>query len=215
MVNAAIPIQLMNVPTDTGLVHVPMHNGMVIPYIALRHLDGTLEFGQIDHDRVAECLSDQRCQLCAQPLADAAVLMVRPMDFGAGYCPEPAQHPECAAYAIRACPMLAGRLRRHRDRTRPQQRQCTAAAAAGCWCGKPVAPDLDAIVRSGRPATPWYSVRFSMAEYKLKMSVRKGPRGISLALVNPKIRLVSWGDPDKEDVGRVLVYGLPIPGGPA
>ncbi|MEV0236812.1 hypothetical protein [Nonomuraea sp. NPDC050786] len=199
MANAAIPIQLATAET---------HNGMVIPYIALRHLDGTPEFGQIDHDRVAECLIEQRCQLCAQPLADAAVLMVRPMDFGAGHCPEPAQHPECAAYAIRACPMLSGRLRRHRDRTRPQRRQCTAA---GCWCGDPVTPDLDAIVRSGQPATPWYSVWFPMAEYKLKMSARKGPRGISLAIINVKIRLVSWGDPDRDDLGRVLVYGLPLP----
>jgi hypothetical protein len=198
--NAAIPIQL---------IHAPQHNGMVIPYITLRHLDGTPEFGQIDHDRVAECLLEARCQLCAQELADAAVLMARPQDFGAGYSPEPAQHPECAAYSIRACPMLSGRLPRHRDRTRPQRRQCTTAA--GCWCGQPYEPDVDAIVRSGRAATPWYSVRFPMDEYKLKMSARKGPLGISLALVNEKIRLVSWGDPDQADLGRVLVYGLPTP----
>ncbi|TYB71145.1 hypothetical protein FXF51_01545 [Nonomuraea sp. PA05] len=204
MANAAIPIHLANAPT---------HNGMVIPYIALRHADGTPEFGQIDHNRVAECLTGRLCQLCAQELADAAVLMARPQDFGAGYTPEPAQHPECAAYSIRACPMLSGRLHRHRDRTRPQRRQCTMAA--GCWCGQPYEPDTDAIVRSGRAATPWYSVRFPMDEYSLEMSARKGPRGISLALVNAKIRLVAWGDPDQADLGRVLVYGLPIPGAPS
>ncbi|MEU7855143.1 hypothetical protein [Nonomuraea sp. NPDC049141] len=200
MANAAIPIQFAYAPT---------HNGMVIPYIALRHADGTPEFGQIDHDRVAECLLEKRCQLCAQRLTDTAVLMARPQDFGAGYGPEPAQHPQCAAYAIRACPMLSGRLPRHRDRTRPQRRQCSRPAA--CWCGQPTEPSADAIIRSGRAATPWYSVRFPMAEYELKTSARKGPRGISLALTNPKIRLVSWGGPDQADLGRVIVFGLPLP----
>jgi hypothetical protein len=88
--------------------------------------------------------------------------------------------------------------------------------AAACWCGEPPAPpSTDAVIRSGRAASPWYSVRFPMSEYEVKMSARKGPRGISLALINLKIRLVSWGDPDKADLGRVLVYGLPMPGGPA
>ncbi|SEU46828.1 hypothetical protein [Nonomuraea wenchangensis] len=207
MANAAIPIHL---------AHVPTHNGMVIPYITLRHADGTPELGRVDHNLVAECLTGRRCQLCARPLdtgADAAaVVMARPMDFGYGYVPEPAQHPECAAYAIRACPMLSGRLPRLRDRTRPQRRQCTAVAA--CWCGLDEPPSVDAIVRSGRPATPWYSVRFPMTEYELLMTARQGPRGISLhALTNPKIRLVSWGDPEWDDMGRAVVYGLPLPDG--
>ncbi|WP_188194862.1 hypothetical protein [Nonomuraea sp. SYSU D8015] len=202
MANTAIPIQLAYAET---------YNGMVIPFITLRHADGTPEFGQIDHNRVAECITGRLCQLCAQPLTDAAVLMARPMDFGYGYVPEPAQHPECAAYAIKACPMLSGRLPRLRDRTRPQRRRCTLSAA--CWCGEPPAPpSVEAIVRSGRPATPWYSVRFPMAEYEVTMTARKGPRGISLhALTHRKIRLVSWGDPDKADLGRVIVYGLPMP----
>ncbi|TMR90510.1 hypothetical protein [Nonomuraea basaltis] len=200
MANTAIPIQLAYAVT---------YNGMVVPFITLHHADGTPELGQIDTNRVSWCITEARCQLCAQPLTEAAVLMARPQDFGQGYVPEPAQHPWCAAYAIKACPMLSGRLPRHRDRTRPQRRQCTLSSAY--WCGRSESPSVDAIVRSGRAATPWYSVRFPMAEYEVKMTARKGPRGISLALVNAKIRLVSWGDPDKTDLGRVLVYSLPTP----
>ncbi|MCF6467309.1 hypothetical protein FAF44_02630 [Nonomuraea sp. MG754425] len=204
MANAAMPIHL---------IHAPTHNGMVIPYIALRHADSTPEFGQVSHDRTARCFIKRRCQLCARELGDAAVLMARPQDFGHGYGPEPAQHPECAAYSIRACPMLVGRLPRHRDRTRPQRRQCSRPDA--CWCGEPPAPpSADTIIRSGRAASPWYSVRFSMAEYEVNMSARKGPRGISLrALTHRKVRLVTWGQPEQADLGRVLMYGLPMPTG--
>lgn len=201
MANAAIPIQL---------AHIPTHTGMVIPYIAFRHADDTPEFGQIDHLRVAECITERRCQLCAQPLTGAAVLMARPQDFSLGYVNEPAQHPWCSGYANRACPMLSGRLPRHRDRLRPQRRQCTVPAS--CWCGQPAAPpSVDAVIRSGRAATPWYSVRFPMDEYEVKMTARKGPRGISLALARWKIRLVSWGEPDWTDLGRVILHGLPQP----
>ncbi|MGR6921246.1 hypothetical protein ACU635_43980 [[Actinomadura] parvosata] len=201
MANAAIPIQL---------IHAPQHNGMVIPYIALRHADGTPELGRVEPVRVAECLTDRLCQLCAQQLGAAAVGMARPQDFGYGYIPEPAQHPECAAYAIRACPMLLGRLPRLRDRTRPQRRRCDRADI--CWCGADEPPSVDAIVRSGRAATPWYSVRFPMSEYEVVESARKGPRGISLrAFTDPKVRLVSWGDPDLYELGRVVMNGLPTP----
>ncbi|MEW1843011.1 hypothetical protein AB0392_34155 [Nonomuraea angiospora] len=184
---------------------------MVIPYITLRHADGTPEFGRVNTPKLAECIIERRCQLCARKLTDAAVLMARPQDFGYGYVPEPAQHPECAAYATKACPMLSGRLPRHRDRTRPQRRQCSRSDA--CWCGEPPAPpNADAVIRSGRAASPWYSVRFSMDEYEVNMSARKGPRGISLhALTHRKVRLVTWGHPEKTDLARVLLFGLPEP----
>ncbi|MEV1003346.1 hypothetical protein [Nonomuraea sp. NPDC050202] len=201
MANAAIPIQL---------IHAPQHNGMVIPYIALRHADSTPEFGRVEPARVTECILERRCQLCAQELADAAVLMARPQDYADGYVPEPAEHPWCAAYSIRACPMLSGRLPRHRDRTRPTRRHCTLPEA--CWCGSNEPPSVDAIVRSGRAATPWYSVRFPMSEYEVVESARKGPRGISLrALAHPKVRLVARGHPEPHDLVRLVLWDLPWP----
>ncbi|MEU4576014.1 hypothetical protein [Nonomuraea sp. NPDC023979] len=203
MANVAIPIHLANAPA---------HNGMVIPYISLRHADGTPELGRVEPARVTECLTGQLCQLCSRRLDGAAVLMARPQDFGHGYVSEPAQHPECAAYAIKACPMLAGRLPRLRDRTRPQRRCCSRADF--CWCGLDEPPSVDAIIRSGRAATPWYSVRFHMDEYEVVESARKGLRGISLhALTRRKVRLVSWGNPDVYELGRIVMNGLPLPGG--
>lgn len=195
----------MNVPIPVQLAHLPTHAGMVVPFITSRHLDGTPAFGQVDRDLVATCLASRRCQLCAAELEDVAVILARPQDFAQGYVDEPAQHSWCAAYAIKTCPMLSGRLPKHRDRTL-SKRGC---GDPGCWCTETVTGP-DNFIRANRPATPWYSVRIPMSDYRVIDSARKGPRGLSLKnLRNPKIRLVSRGRPETADLGRILMFGLP------
>ncbi|MEY9839532.1 hypothetical protein [Streptacidiphilus sp. EB103A] len=75
----------------------------------------TAVFGAVDNRRRKIVLRQGRCQVCAQRLEDTAVFLVRPQDRLHGWTPEPAVHPEgCFPYSHAACPMLDGRMPRHR-----------------------------------------------------------------------------------------------------
>ncbi|WP_189243033.1 hypothetical protein [Planobispora rosea] len=193
----SIPIQLADRPTWRGLV---------VPAITLRHRNGTPVLGEVDSDTVADCLIGQRCQLCDQGLEEVAVLMARPQDFVRGYVDEPAQHPWCATYTIRACPMLSGRLQRHRTSPR-SARPC---GDPRCQCASWNTTTPDAVIRAGQDADPWFSVRFSATDYTLRPSARGAPKGVSLRhLTRSKIRLVTPGRPSADDLAIIARLGLP------
>ncbi|GGK90888.1 hypothetical protein Ppa06_57370 [Planomonospora parontospora subsp. parontospora] len=197
-------------PVPALLANLPTWRGIVVPYVTLRHDDGTPLLGEVNRPRLAECLHDARCQLCHAPLktADAAVLMARPMDFGQGYVNEPAQHPWCAAYAVKACPMLSGRL----DRNRVRLRSSHCCGDPGCVCAEwaKQEPSIDAQIRAGQPASPWFSVRFPVTAYTLRRSARGPAKGVALPDRSiTKIRLVSAGRPDRVDLTRILLFDLP------
>lgn len=100
-------------PIPMRLAHRPTRNGLVVPYVSMTGTDGTAYLGQTRGKAVAECVVNYRCQICGRPLDRTRPLLflVTQQVIDEAFSTEPALHPECAAYSIKACPMVAGRMR--------------------------------------------------------------------------------------------------------
>lgn len=144
----AIPI-----PIPERCASRPLHQGLVVPYVSLT-IDGTAHLGQTHGLHVAEAIAYQLCQICGQKLDDKAVFLLTATQLEDRFTAEPGMHPECAAYAQRACPMVSGRMptysRKVRDHTG------TACNEPGCDCGGWVTENPGE--HAGAPAEPWFAV---------------------------------------------------------
>ncbi|MFB7720171.1 hypothetical protein [Nocardia sp. NPDC056100] len=115
--NSDVPSSNSSRPPIPARLHdKPTAQGLTIPYLTLCHR-GRLApvWGAIDPHRYALVLTLRLCQVCGENLGDGegpgnrVIVFVRPQDWLRGVGPEPGVHPECAAYSIRACPMLVPR----------------------------------------------------------------------------------------------------------
>ncbi|MFI6909755.1 hypothetical protein ACIBKY_51430 [Nonomuraea sp. NPDC050394] len=196
-------------PIPRQLRHLPHWNGLLIPAITIRHRDNTPILGEVDFDKVATFLRAGLCQLCGEPLGkptNTAVAMVRPADMMRGWINEPAQHRWCADYSRQSCPMLAGRLDRYRQTPR-SARRCGDPL---CLCDGWTADNVDGVIRSGQAADPWYAVSFPASSYRLAYTARGELRGVLLKhLKQPKIELVTRGNPGADDLALIVALGLP------
>jgi hypothetical protein len=157
------------VPIPVALAHLPVVAGMVVPWVTASAADGRPVFGQIDATRHDSCLMRRLCQVCGDALGDRTVLLVRDRDLRNQFTAEPGLHPWCAAYTMRACPMVAGRMDHYRRTPR--------STTAGPLPRPPHAEDdvLSALVdlavlleransisqsaaRRGAPAEPWSAI---------------------------------------------------------
>lgn len=134
-------------PIPERLAHLPVQGGLVVPVIAVARGDGQFDHGVNNATAAREMIRRGLCGICAEPLTGVVVAVTAKPETG--YATDPPMHPECAAYSMRACPMLAGRLPRYRDRSQSDA----------------VDPTLP--VHRGEPAPPtWYAVwltRYSQA----------------------------------------------------
>ena len=128
----------------THLINRPQSGGLVLPWITAQTRDGQYLFGMITDLGQTRCLTEYRCQVCAQRLPDRAVLFARESDLDARCTPEPATCPPCSRYSIRACPMLKGQMGHYRASVHP------------ALAGIPVTAEQ--LLRQGTPAEPWYAV---------------------------------------------------------
>ncbi|EXG81980.1 hypothetical protein [Cryptosporangium arvum] len=126
------------------LVGCPRSGGLVVPWVTPSTREGIALFGQLTDLAVAVCLLEECCQICGNRLLDRAVLFARESDLRLQCTPEPPVCPPCAAYSIRACPMLAGSQTHYRATTHP--------ALAG------TPPTTGALLRQGASAEPWHAV---------------------------------------------------------
>ena len=112
-------------PIPVHLSSLPTVGGLVVPYITLRHRNGTAALGLVDYSRMAHCFQEHRCGVCGEVVADRLVFLMRGMDLIRARSAEPGLCPPCAAYTMAACPMVAGQMAHYR-RTRPTflRRQC-------------------------------------------------------------------------------------------
>jgi hypothetical protein len=122
------------------LAHLPTVGGLVVPWITSRDARGRHQFGTVDHERMNLCLRQRLCGVCGRELDDRLVLLMRLSDLTSQCTNEPALHPQCAAYASGACPMVAGRLDRYRTTVEQDHEGAESA------------------IRSGAPAEPWFAV---------------------------------------------------------
>lgn len=140
-------------PIPAHLAHRPTRSGLVVPYISITTADGAAHLGQTRAKAVGECIVNYLCQICGRHLDRR-----RPLLFLAtqeaiddAFSTEPALHPECAAYSIKACPMVAGRMPTYaKHQTDLTGRPC---GESGCDCGG-IVSTLGG--RAGQPAPAWF-----------------------------------------------------------
>jgi hypothetical protein len=131
-------------PVPVQLAHRPVVAGLVVPYVTPQAGDGRWLFGVIDQQRLWQCLTHRWCQICGRPLDRPLVLLLRETDLTRQRISEPGCHPVCAAYTMRACPMVAGRTGRYRS--------------TPVRLDQHMVPASDAPARLGAPAEVWYAV---------------------------------------------------------
>lgn len=148
-------------PIPQRLLHRPIVGGLVQPWINVALHDGGVDFRAQHHARTRQALIDSLCQVCGERLTDMIVLLGGPAQLAQNIYDEPPLHPECASYARKACPMLAGRMTTFATgpsvSERERGRRCYLP---DCDCGGWVpTPGLEPTVRQdGAPAHPWYAV---------------------------------------------------------
>jgi len=131
----------------------PLSGGLVVPYISLV-AQGRTRLGVAHGIKVAACVVDYLCQICGQALGDPPYLFLATQTMlDEGFSPEPALHPECAAYSVKACPTVAGRMATYNQHPHdPSGQPCDAP---GCDCGGWTSPDGGT---AGRQAEAWFRV---------------------------------------------------------
>ena len=131
----------------------PLLGGLVVPYISLV-AEGRTHLGGTHGKRVAECVAHYLCQICGQSLgAPPFLFLATPTMVEEGFSGEPALHPECAAYSVKACPMVAGRMATYSKH--PHDVTGAPCNLPGCGCGGWVGGESAV---AGKAAEPWLRV---------------------------------------------------------
>jgi hypothetical protein len=167
-------------PIPIRLAHLPTVGGLVVPFVTPHTPDGRYLFGGVDAGRQRRCLTDRLCGVCGQPLlarpGERLILLMRLSDLPHRRTSEPALDPVCAAYTRAACPMVAGRLSRHRP--------------IPMRLGPGMVP-VDEAARLGAAAEPWFAVWLS--RYDTVIDPRNGQPAASYAGIRPRrICPITW-----------------------
>lgn len=86
----------------------PQFKGYPVPYIVLIRPDGTPDFRVANEERRDEVIGRRLCHLCGEPLGWWIAFIGGPSAIAQRLFYDPAMHPECARYAVVACPFLRG-----------------------------------------------------------------------------------------------------------
>lgn len=181
----------MNPSIPIHLYHRPVVGGLAAPYISVEHRDGRAVLGVVHNSRLERCLAECLCQTCGEPLRDRVVVMFRPSDKTAGYASEPGMHPECAAYSMKACPVLNGTAAKHR--TAPRNLEGQPCGEPGCDCAGWVSTDpKQADARARADVDPYFAMWLRRSDYRIVNDELGRPSGIVLVGFEPlKVRPVN------------------------
>lgn len=149
----------MTVPIPVALAHRPTLGGLVVPWVNITLADGTADFRGVHNTKWLTAWREGRCQTCGERLRGLSVFLGGDRQVS-GYFDEPPLHPECAAYAIKACPMVAGNLSHYASSVSPgHTSRGHVCPDAGCDCGGWVeTPGLAVVEHGGEPAHDWWAV---------------------------------------------------------
>lgn len=139
-------------PIPQFLAHLPTRNGLVVPYISLE-LGGRVHFGQTRGIRVAECFVSDLCQICGRSIEHRPYLFLATQAMiDDGFSSEPPLHPVCAAYSVKACPMVGGRLAAYAK----HQANLDGAPCPDPDCSCAGIVSNGGPGQPGEPAKPWF-----------------------------------------------------------
>ncbi|MGE3272802.1 MAG: hypothetical protein AB7P40_28960 [Chloroflexota bacterium] len=93
--------------------------GLPIPFAQLR-VDGRPDFRSLDQALVKQCVESRLCGLCGRVLDYWIAFIGGPACRQNRLFKDPAMHPDCAAYAARACPFIAGSKTKYSSRPLPE-----------------------------------------------------------------------------------------------
>jgi len=140
-------------PIPARCARRPLLGGLVVPYISLV-AEGRTHLGGTHGKRVAECVAHYLCQICGQRLDPPPYLFLATQSMiDEGFSSEPALHPECAAYSVAACPMVAGAMATYNKA--PHDVTGKPCGDPGCGCGGWTSDQSHV---AGKPADAWFRV---------------------------------------------------------
>lgn len=145
-------------PIPVALAHRPTIGGLVAPWVNVPLADGGVDFRATHHSKWLRAWTEGICQTCGRSLTVRPVVFLGGRNEFAGYFGEPPLHPECAAYAQRACPMVAGRQAAYGDRPELAHGQRGKTCPdPGCDCGG-WTPHPGGAPHYGDPAHEWWAL---------------------------------------------------------
>jgi hypothetical protein len=95
--------------------------GYPIPYIQFRSAAGAADFRVVDEERKLAAVRQRRCAICGQRTGTDLWLIGGPACREHGTFTELPMHGECARYAARACPFVAGTATKYSTQALPQE----------------------------------------------------------------------------------------------
>jgi hypothetical protein len=91
------------------LKSLPTHGGYPVPFLVMRSNDGVPDFRVTDMERWWDSVNKNLCSLCGQPNDYWLYFIGGPISINdTRLFFDPATHHECALYALKVCPYLAG-----------------------------------------------------------------------------------------------------------
>ncbi|MCW2674816.1 MAG: hypothetical protein JWP14_3405 [Frankiales bacterium] len=146
-------------PIPLALAHRPTLGGLAVPWVNITLADGGVDFRGVHNTKWQQAWRDSICQTCGLPLDGLSVFLGGDRQV-AGYFDEPPLHPVCAAYATKACPMVAGKLSHYAKGDSPSETsRGHVCPDEGCDCeGWRPTPGLPQTEHGGEPAHDWWAV---------------------------------------------------------
>ncbi|WP_157186692.1 hypothetical protein [Nocardia jiangxiensis] len=155
-------------PILARLHDAPTAHGLTIPFITLCHRQRRDPiWGAIDPTHLHLVFSFALCQVCGKSFGDRVVVLLRPQDWALGVAPEPGLHPECCSYAVRGCPVLAGRITHYRSRAAAARITRCDDPACECRIWLPPETGSQEDLRAGKPIDDWYAVWLDRDDYQI------------------------------------------------
>jgi len=115
-----IPLRPGLPPLPDRMAQLPKdHRGYPVPWF-VAWVDGKPDFRIVDPAKMDQAIHHPICWLCGQHLDGDLVFVIGPMCAVNRTSSEPPSHPDCAAFAARACPFLTMPKAERREGNLPQ-----------------------------------------------------------------------------------------------
>lgn len=115
------PVEIEQLPVDA--------RGFVVPWFVATGDDGQPDHRMIDGRKFTKAIREQRCWVCGGKLGRIKASVVGGMCAINVISSEPPSHPQCARYAVQACPFMSRPRARRNEKALPEDRREAAGIA--------------------------------------------------------------------------------------
>jgi hypothetical protein len=102
----SLPENTRDVPIPEKLKGRPIYKGFPIPFTVYINKDGVPDFRVVDEKNRMQCMENELCSLCGQPLVKPYVFIGGPKSTENRTYVDGPMHEECALYATKVCSYL-------------------------------------------------------------------------------------------------------------